>query len=148
MSNNVLFNIIGILLLGIAGLGVLSMLGKDMSAVISGATSEEVSSLSEVDAVSTTVSEATTEPAPEPVQSPRTFTMAQIATHNSESSCYTVVSGSVYDLTPFVGKHPGGMGRILSICGKDGSAAFSDQHEEDRRPANELAKLKIGTLVQ
>lgn len=34
------------------------------------------------------------------------------------------------------------------ICGKDGTSAFENQHGDDRRPANELAGLKIGTLVQ
>lgn len=78
----------------------------------------------------------------------KTFTLAEISQHNTKASCYTTVNGSVYDLTPFIGMHPGGEANIMRICGIDGSAAFSDQHTGQRRPANELASLKIGTLAQ
>ena len=35
-----------------------------------------------------------------------TFTLAQIATHNTQSSCYTAISGKAYDITSFIGEHP------------------------------------------
>ena len=38
-------------------------------------------------------------------------------------------------------------GKYLSICGKDGSSAFNDQHGGQSRPKNELAGFEIGTLV-
>lgn len=77
-----------------------------------------------------------------------TFTMADVAKHSSAASCYTTVDGSVYNLTPFIGQHPGGQENIMKICGVDGSSLFSDQHGGQRRPANELASLKIGTLAK
>lgn len=76
------------------------------------------------------------------------FTMAQVAQHASAASCYTVVSGSVYDVTAFVTKHPGGQSAIKSMCGVDGTAAFSAQHGGQGSPASTLAKYKIGVLVQ
>ncbi len=79
---------------------------------------------------------------------PKTFTMADVAKHNSESSCYSAINGEVYDLTDWIDKHPGGPQRILSICGKDGSSAFNQQHGNQPRPANELANFKIGSLSQ
>lgn len=91
-------------------------------------------------------------PAKTPAQTPTqpatvgTYTMAQVAAHNNTASCYTAIGGSVYDLTGFINQHPGGAGAILSLCGKDGTAAFSAQHGGNPRPANELASLKIGTL--
>lgn len=78
----------------------------------------------------------------------KTFTMAEVANHSSASDCYTVIEGSVYDLSNFVGKHPGGEEAIMSICGKDGTAAFSAQHGDDRRPNNTLSSLKIGALAE
>jgi hypothetical protein len=57
------------------------------------------------------------------------------------------INGGVYDLTAWISKHPGGERAILSICGKDGSAAFNDQHGGQRRPANELSGFKIGTIA-
>lgn len=77
-----------------------------------------------------------------------TFTMAEVATHNNRSSCYTAISGSVYDLTTWIDKHPGGPDKILSLCGNDGTAAFTGQHGGQRRPEQELASFKIGTLSQ
>ncbi|MEN9913053.1 MAG: hypothetical protein RLY66_461 [Candidatus Parcubacteria bacterium] len=76
------------------------------------------------------------------------YGMTEVATHNNASSCWSAINGSVYDLTSWIGRHPGGEGAILSICGKDGSSAFNDQHGGERRPANELAGFKIGLLGQ
>ncbi len=87
-------------------------------------------------------------PAPVPVAQEKSFTMAEIAPHNSKDSCYTTVNGSVYDLTPFISMHPGGVANIMKICGIDGTAMFTAQHEGQRRPANELEKLKIGILAK
>lgn len=94
----------------------------------------------------TTASE--TSVVPTPTQTPAAFTLAQVATHNSRSSCYTVVSGTVYDVTEWISKHPGGQFAILSMCGKDATAAFKNQHGGQTRPESELASFKIGTLIQ
>lgn len=89
-------------------------------------------------------------PAVSPAATPATpvspYTMAAVATHNSKSSCWSAINGKVYDLTSWISQHPGGAERILSICGKDGSAAFNGQHEGDRRPASELADYLLGDL--
>lgn len=76
------------------------------------------------------------------------YTMAQVAAHNTKASCYTAISGYVYDLTSFVSNHPGGQAAIASICGVDGTSAFSGQHGGQGRPANELAGLKIGVVAK
>lgn len=76
------------------------------------------------------------------------YTLAQVAQHNSAGSCWSAINGSVYDLTSFIAYHPGGEAAIISLCGKNGSAAFDAQHGGQSRPASELASLKIGALVQ
>lgn len=76
------------------------------------------------------------------------FTMAQVATHNNASSCYSAINGIVYDLTTWINRHPGGSARILSICGKDGSSAFNGQHAGEPRPEQILAGFQVGALVQ
>lgn len=75
-----------------------------------------------------------------------TYTMSDVQAANSDAKCYSVVNGSVYDLTSWIGKHEGGKQAIESICGKDGSSAFNQQHEGERKPDKELAKYKIGIL--
>lgn len=82
---------------------------------------------------------------PAPTQSG--ITMATVAEHNTKASCYTAISGSVYDVTAWISQHPGGASAIIGLCGKDGTAAFSGQHGGQGRPASELAAFKIGALA-
>jgi cytochrome b involved in lipid metabolism len=74
------------------------------------------------------------------------YTMAEIAAHNSQSSCWTVIRGDVYDLTEWISKHPGGADKILKICGKDGTQAFEKKHGGQDKPEAALAQFKIGKL--
>lgn len=90
----------------------------------------------------------TTPSLPVPSPSVKQYTVAEVSTHNSAASCWSAINGSVYDLTSFVSRHPGGSAAIKSLCGIDGTAAFSGQHGGDQRPASELAGLKIGILAK
>ena len=78
----------------------------------------------------------------------KTFTSADVSAHNSAASCYASVNGNVYDVTSYINKHPGGPEKILSLCGKDGSSAFNDQHGGQSKPEAMLATLKIGILAK
>lgn len=146
-TNTVLFSIIGILFVAIAVYG-----GRALTAPANTDTAAATVPAATTPAPQApTATPAVTQPsttAPTPTSATPSFTMAQIATHNSASSCYAAVNGSVYDLTSFINRHPGGAARILTLCGTDGTAAFEGQHGGQRRPANELAGLKIGTLAQ
>lgn len=75
------------------------------------------------------------------------ITATEVAAHGSRQSCWTVINGSVYDLTSWVGQHPGGAAAILFLCGKDGSAAFNAMHGRDPRAQNILASFKIGSFA-
>lgn len=77
---------------------------------------------------------------------PATYTMAEVAAANSASKCWTVVKGAVYDMTAYIQKHPGGAPTILSMCGKDGTDAYNNQHAGQRKPTMVLDGLSIGTL--
>lgn len=74
------------------------------------------------------------------------LTMADVAKHNSRSSCWSVVDGSVYDLTGWVSGHPGGSATILGMCGKDGSSAYHAKHGSSAAPAAALRTFRIGAL--
>ncbi len=80
--------------------------------------------------------------------SEKVFTLTQVATHNTEADCYSAINGKVYDLTAWINKHPGGDRAILSICGKDGSAAFDGEHGGESRPEKILLGFEVGTLTQ
>ena len=79
--------------------------------------------------------------------SPSGITMAEVKKHNSATSCYTAINGSVYDVTKWISQHPGGADAILSLCGTDGTAAFEGQHGGERRAAGQLASIIIGALA-
>jgi uncharacterized membrane protein len=91
-------------------------------------------------------------PAPTKSESPAAnkagITMTEISQHGDSKSCWSAIDGSVYDLTDWIGKHPGGAAVIKAICGKDGSAAFNGQHAGQKRPADFLAAYRIGDLGQ
>ncbi len=74
------------------------------------------------------------------------YSLADVATHPDRTSCWTAINGNVYDVTAWIERHPGGAERILSICGKDGSSAFSKKHFGEPKPETMLASFKIGIL--
>ncbi len=76
----------------------------------------------------------------------RRYALAEIASHKDAKSCYAAIGGSVYDLTPWIGAHPGGAENILLLCGRDGTKEFIEQHGESDKAVSRLASFKIGTL--
>ncbi len=87
-------------------------------------------------------------PSPTPTSSGiPSYTLAQIAKHNGMTSCWTAINGTVYDLTNWIAQHPGGEAAILSICGKDGSVAFNNQHGGQMKQQEILKTFKIGLLT-
>ena len=95
---------------------------------------------------------APTSPAPvttapvAPVSTVKTATMAEVATHNSEASCWSVIDTSIYDLTEWISKHPGGSRSILRICGIDGTEAFTRQHGSSKKAAAALENYYYGEV--
>jgi cytochrome b involved in lipid metabolism len=76
-----------------------------------------------------------------------TYTLANVATHATDASCWSVVSSNVYDLTQWIAQHPGGKAPITAMCGKDGTASFLSVHKGQAGPATALARFKIGALA-
>lgn len=77
---------------------------------------------------------------------PSGYTSAQVATHNTAANCWTSINGNIYDLTKWIGTHPGGEAAIIQLCGTDGSSAFNGQHGNDGRANRMLASFIIGPL--
>jgi cytochrome b involved in lipid metabolism len=74
------------------------------------------------------------------------LTLEEIKKHDSGTSCWTIISGNVFDLTNWIPKHPGGPAVIRAICGKDGTSAFEGQHAGQGRPASQLSNYLLGKL--
>jgi cytochrome b involved in lipid metabolism len=74
------------------------------------------------------------------------ITWQQVKKNNKASSCWTVINGKVYNVTPWIRQHPGGSQRILALCGKNGSSMFRGQHAGQSAPENILKSYQIGVL--
>ena len=74
------------------------------------------------------------------------YTLAEVEKHNSKDDCWMVIDGSVYDVTSFIGLHPGGA-QILLGCGTEATSLFSQERKHEGQQAqSELGKLEIGKL--
>ena len=85
-------------------------------------------------------------PTPTPSSTIRSFTAAEVATRNSERSCWSIINNDVYDLTNWIKQHPGGDRAILRICGVDGTSRFTGQHGGSLSIASQLKEFVIGVL--
>jgi len=93
---------------------------------------------------------------PSPSQSPTvapteptagTITASEVSQHAAPDDCWTIIDGAVYDMTPFLNRHPGGSAAIAGLCGGDGTAGFRGQHGGASAPNSQLESLKIGVLA-
>ncbi|KAI0965871.1 acyl-CoA dehydrogenase/oxidase [Xylaria arbuscula] len=60
----------------------------------------------------------------------KTFSKADVASHNKGDSLWIVVDEDVYDLTKFQDEHPGGKKILTRVAGKDASKQFWKYHNE------------------
>jgi cytochrome b involved in lipid metabolism len=74
------------------------------------------------------------------------YTMADITAHAKPESCWAAINDSVYDLTTWVARHPGGEKPISMLCGKDATDMFTRKHGKSKAAQSALGLLKIGSL--
>jgi cytochrome b involved in lipid metabolism len=74
------------------------------------------------------------------------FSFEQVQTHNTPTDCWSSINDSVYDLSTWVSRHPGGPKPIEGLCGTDGSDMFTRMHEKSNAAQAALVLLKIGEL--
>lgn len=84
------------------------------------------------------------------------YAAAEVADHNTADDCWTIINGSVYDITSYVPRHPGG-DEILRACGADGTTLFTQRQDSNSNDVgsgephsssatSQLAQFKIGTV--
>ena len=86
------------------------------------------------------------EPSKSAAPSSTGYTMERVKANGTSSSCWTVINGYVYDLTKWIGSHPGGSGAITSLCGTDGTSEFLAMHRNQNKPEARLAGYLLGPL--
>ncbi|KAF5179908.1 Nitrate reductase [NADH] [Thalictrum thalictroides] len=77
--------------------------------------------------------------------STKMYSMHDVKKHNSADSAWIVVRGYVYDCTPFLKSHPGGIDSILINAGSDCTEEFDAIHSDKAK--NLLEKYRIGELT-
>eukprot|EP00192_Tetraselmis_astigmatica_P001713 CAMPEP_0117667338 /NCGR_PEP_ID=MMETSP0804-20121206/10902_1 /TAXON_ID=1074897 /ORGANISM="Tetraselmis astigmatica, Strain CCMP880" /LENGTH=1564 /DNA_ID=CAMNT_0005475035 /DNA_START=106 /DNA_END=4800 /DNA_ORIENTATION=- len=78
------------------------------------------------------------------------LTLTQLQEHNTANSLWMAVDGTVYDLTNWLGSHPGGRAVLLGEGGTDASVLFSSIHTGSAHKAatGTLQNLpKVGLLA-
>jgi len=92
------------------------------------------------------------------MQKSLTLNMPEILKHNSQTDCWMLISGKVYDITSFFGSHPGGNGTMAATCGTDATSAYdtkdpnatssSNGNGHSSRAKNLLINYYLGNLNQ
>ena len=52
----------------------------------------------------------------------------ELQKHKSLQDCWTCINGKVYNITPYINFHPGGVEEIMKCAGKDGTSLFNKYH--------------------
>ncbi|XP_055311470.1 cytochrome b5 [Sitodiplosis mosellana] len=77
----------------------------------------------------------------------KTYSLAEIAKHNSNQSSWIVIHNNIYDVTKFLNEHPGGEEVLLEQAGKDASESFEDVgHSTDAREM--MQRYKVGEVIE
>jgi len=79
-----------------------------------------------------------------------TYSLAEVASHNIENDCWSIIDNKVYDFTGSISEHPGGVEAISLACGKDGTSLFDTKGNKNKphspKAQDMLKSLYIGDL--
>lgn len=86
---------------------------------------------------------------PDPVvaESEDTITMADVESHATSEDCWAAIDGNAYDLTEWIGEHPGGADKIEPLCGTDATEVFHGMHDGADGPAAALERFLLGPVA-
>ncbi|OCK79026.1 hypothetical protein K432DRAFT_300734 [Lepidopterella palustris CBS 459.81] len=79
-------------------------------------------------------------------QNQRQITIEEVEAADTAKKPWVAIRGKVYDLTTFVGKHPGGKDFLLATIGRDATMVYESMHSDKNTAV--LNKYKIGTLFK
>ncbi|KAF8898601.1 FMN-dependent dehydrogenase-domain-containing protein [Infundibulicybe gibba] len=74
------------------------------------------------------------------------WSLEQVAEHNSTNSCWVIIQNKVYDVTDFLSEHPGGAQIILKYAGRDATPAYEPIHPPDALDRNLPLSKHLGPL--
>ena len=79
------------------------------------------------------------------------YTMEEVAKHCTREDAWVIIDERVYDVSSFIDRHPGGVGPILNLAGKDCTDVFSNYHAQriykTMLPAMLVGEMAAGEIV-
>lgn len=73
------------------------------------------------------------------------YSLQDVAKHDRLDDCWTIINGSVYDITSYVPMHAGGE-EILQSCGLDGAGVFMGL--DNNKAPKQFLEFKIGVIKE
>jgi cytochrome b involved in lipid metabolism len=61
--------------------------------------------------------------AEQPIDEEKIYTETEVARHNTPEDCWTIINEKVYDISPYISRHPGGS-EIERACGINATSLF------------------------
>ncbi len=77
----------------------------------------------------------------------RDITMEEVRLHKSKDDAWMVFNGMVYNITPYLKFHPGGVEMLMKAAGRDGTALFM-KHHPYVNIGGLLSKCIVGSLAK
>ncbi|XP_064404994.1 acyl-CoA 6-desaturase-like [Halichondria panicea] len=74
------------------------------------------------------------------------FTREEVFQHRKKDDCWIILEGEVYNVTPWLKKHPGGARVVLHYGGEDATIAWTSFHNDLNQVKKYLTAFHIGTL--
>lgn len=59
---------------------------------------------------------------------PQKFTIQEVSEHATPNDAWSIFNGKVYNITPYLHYHPGGVKELMRAAGKDGTDLFMEYH--------------------
>ncbi|KAG2206267.1 hypothetical protein INT47_007280 [Mucor saturninus] len=56
------------------------------------------------------------------------YTLEEIRQHRTQEDAWTAIAGKVYNMTPYLKFHPGGVKDLMRVAGRDGTKLFMMTH--------------------
>lgn len=141
--------VIILLILIVSAGGYLAYAIYNESTKTSSETSTEPAPITNNPPTNTSTESNVTEPASTSEMVKTDYTLADVAKNNTPALCWTIIDGTVYNITSYIPNHPGGPAEISQICGRDGSELFAKPAQHASSGAKDiLAQFEIGKLVQ
>ena len=75
------------------------------------------------------------------------YTASDVARHSTKEDAWVIIDDSVYDITHWIPRHPGGSIPLVQYAGRDMTDAFRAYHGPDGKAAKTLNAYRVGSYV-